>query len=81
MSGENESAGGPRYKFRTKDHPEANGRQAEHGDLQWVLKFPLDGGGTLLLEIGANAMQSFVSILDQARKDGNFLPQKVERED
>lgn len=30
-------------KFKTEDHPSANGRLPEPGERQWTLTFPLEG--------------------------------------
>lgn len=39
-------------ELRSKDHPEANGRQPQFGDVAWTLKIPLEDGTTLLLKLG-----------------------------
>lgn len=34
-------------RLRTKDHPEANGRQPQPNDHLWTFDFPLESGETL----------------------------------
>jgi hypothetical protein len=38
--------------FRTKCHPEANGRQPQYGDVAWTVELPLEDGRILAVEMG-----------------------------
>lgn len=38
--------------LKTKDCPDANGRQPLHGEYKWTFNFPLENGDTLYLEMG-----------------------------
>ena len=44
-------AGGER-QFRTRDHPLANGRTPQGGDVVWTFTFPLEDGTVLAVECG-----------------------------
>lgn len=39
-------------EFRTKDHPEANGRKPVEGDVAWTARIPLENGEELVLRMG-----------------------------
>ena len=39
-------------RFRTKDHPEANGRKPIAGEQSYSLAFPLENGETLIVDMG-----------------------------
>lgn len=45
--------------LKTKDHPLANGRKAEIGDVEWTLKFPMEDGTTLHLKVGKDTYTYF----------------------
>ena len=53
------------YRFRTEDHPEANGRKQERGDKVWDFKFTLEDGSTLILQVGKVSHDAFKSIVMQ----------------
>ena len=38
--------------YRTKNHPEANGRRPEHGEEAWNIYMPLENGQTLHIHMG-----------------------------
>jgi len=39
-------------ELRTIDHPEANGRQVQPGDVAWEIKLPLENGEDLIVHLG-----------------------------
>lgn len=39
-------------RYRTKDHPEANGRKPQTGESQWTAIFPLENGDVLHVSMG-----------------------------
>lgn len=51
------------HQFRTKDHPEANGRKPEIGDLFWDFKFTLEDGSTLVIQLGKESHESFKALI------------------
>jgi hypothetical protein len=53
------------YKFKTKDHPEADGRRPVNGDQEWRLVLPLEDGGTLTIHMGHVTRTAIKSMLDQ----------------
>lgn len=40
------------YTFKTRDHPEANGRLPKAGEQAWKVWFPLVDGGKLYVHMG-----------------------------
>ena len=53
-------------ELRTEDHPAANGRTPELGEVQWEFKFPLEDGTILRLQMGEKGKQDLRQvILDQ----------------
>lgn len=55
--------------FRTKDHPEANGRRPQFGEQAWTLRFPLEDGSELVVAMGAKGRQSLLAMLSAEEKD------------
>lgn len=49
--------------FRTLDHPEANGRKPLVGETQYPLRFPLEDGRELVLNIGEKGFQILTNLL------------------
>lgn len=43
---------GKRLTFRTKCHPEANGREPQDGEKAWTVFMPLEDGSTLYVSMG-----------------------------
>jgi hypothetical protein len=39
-------------QLRAKGHPEADGRKPLYGDVAWTVTVPLEGGETLVLQLG-----------------------------
>ena len=50
-------------EFITKDHPEANGRQAQSGEHAYQLLFPLDNGDDLVIHCGDETMTRFSDMI------------------
>ena len=48
---------------RTKDHPEANGRKPQPGEVQYTFTFPLEGGESLLVRMGKESLNKFQEFL------------------
>lgn len=58
-------------KFRTKDHPEANGRRPLNGDQQWTLNLPLEDGRTLFVSMGKEGRDLLFGMLIAERVELN----------
>ena len=56
-------------EFRTKDHPQANGRKAQPGEQQWILTFTLEDGSELKVKAGQLCRDSFKRMLEQEEID------------
>lgn len=56
-------------RFRTKDHPEANGRTPQAGEQQWSFWFPLDDGTKLYLSMGKEGRDNLRSLVMQEEAD------------
>lgn len=55
------------HEFRTKDHPEANGRTPKKGEQEFSLKFPLENGDVLVVKMGKEGWDTVGQfILDEA---------------
>lgn len=39
-------------EFKTRDHPEANGRKTTFGDVAWTIRLPLEDGSELVVRMG-----------------------------
>lgn len=55
--------------FRTKCHPEANGRKPKVGEQQWTFTFDLEGGQKLIILSGKEGRDAFKSMLEQEEID------------
>lgn len=51
------------HLVRTKDDPEANGRVARKGDQRFTLKFPLEDGTSLYIQMGKESIEKFREFL------------------
>ena len=49
--------------FKTEDHPEANGRKPQSGDVQHDLRLPLEDGRELVILMGEKGFQQLTDIL------------------
>lgn len=54
---------------RAEDSPDANGRQPLAGEVKWTLKFPLEDGTYLFVQIGKKGMAAMREILKQHDAD------------
>lgn len=52
-----------RLVFRTKCHPEANGRTPKRGDVEHALVFPLENGESLTIHMGKEGFERFSQFL------------------
>ena len=50
-------------KFRTVDHPEANGRTPLSGEHGYALTFPLENGETMTVECGEETFMRFSDMI------------------
>lgn len=58
------------FNFKSKDCPDADGRQPLDGEKKWRLSFPLEGGDDrLIVEIGARGRASIRAMLAQEDQD------------
>jgi hypothetical protein len=55
--------------FRTKDHPEANGRIPELGEQQWIYVFILEDGSKLSISGGRESRNAFRKMFEQEELD------------
>lgn len=52
--------------YKTKDHPEANGREPQSGDSAFRLSFPLENGDQLFVHMGRAGFEQIAQfILDE----------------
>ncbi len=49
--------------FKTKCHPEANGRKPKTGEQKWDFTFTLDDGHELIIGMGKKAHDNFRSFI------------------
>ena len=49
--------------FRCKDHPEANGRKPQFGDIAYFVDFPLEDGDTLRVLCGEESFSRFSDMI------------------
>lgn len=59
----------PGLIFTTQCHPEANGRQPEIGDTQWLPTFTLEDGRVLQIRMGRQGYEAFRKIFLQMDAD------------
>lgn len=57
------------YLFKSFDHPEANGRQPRVNDTKYPIRFKLDGGEMLTVEVGEAGFQTLCVMFDMMRAD------------
>jgi hypothetical protein len=50
-------------EFRTKDHPQANGKKAQYGDVEYRLTFPLEDGTDLFVVCGKEGMRNLRNVV------------------
>jgi hypothetical protein len=55
----------PDLVFLTYDHPEANNRTAEEGELEFSLYFPLENGRMLCIRMGKLGFAHLVDVVDR----------------
>lgn len=53
--------------LRTNDHPQANGRQGQEGEHAWNLRFPLEDGRYLEVQVGDECFENFERMILQNR--------------
>ena len=51
--------------FLTKDHPEANGREAQPGEEEYMLNFPLEDGRVLYIKMGRIGHEALFEVLSK----------------
>lgn len=56
-------------EFKTKDHPEANGKKPIIGQQEWTLSFPLEDGERLIVKIGRRGRDALLSMLQREDRD------------
>ena len=49
--------------LRSDDHPEANGRSVQPGDVAWTLRIPLEDGDTLFLKLGKKSRDNIFGMM------------------
>ncbi len=62
------------YRFKTKDHPEANGRQPKPGEIGYRFFFPLEDGNVLVVHTGEVGKNALAEVLRQAETQAAELP-------
>lgn len=58
-----------RMRFRTQDHPQANGRKARDGEHAWPFRFLLEDGRTLVVEMGDEGRMHVAECVTQSAVD------------
>ena len=58
--------------YKTKCHPEANGRKPQNGEQEWTLTFPLEDGSCLVVQMGKLGRESMMGMLVQEVADDLF---------
>jgi hypothetical protein len=56
------------YKFKTPDHPEANGQKAKDGDIAFRVWFPTDEGGKVEIYMGEKGFANLLEAIKQYEK-------------
>ena len=59
----------PSKTFRTKCHPEANGRHGVPGEYKWDFTFPLEDGSMLEIQMGREGHDDFRGFLLREEMD------------
>lgn len=57
------------YRFKTKDCPDADGRQPQSGERKWTLDFQLEDGGRLYVEMGRKGRNALIEMIAQEDAD------------
>lgn len=65
--------------YRTKDHPEANGRTAQIGDEAFTYAFPLEDGSTLYVETGRDGMLALRQVVLDQMIDENIEKNAIKK--
>jgi hypothetical protein len=47
----------------TEDHPKANGRAAQRGDVEYAIRFPLEDGRELIVRMGRHGFDAVTQLL------------------
>ena len=64
-------------ELKTIDHPEANGRKAQIGDVAWNISMPLESGEILVIHMGKKCRDNLFGMLIADCKDsGESEPEK-----
>jgi hypothetical protein len=59
--------------FKTRDHPEANGKEAQKGDVQYDLYFPLEDGTKLHVLMGREGMKHVQTVVLEELADDELV--------
>lgn len=51
------------HSFKTRGHPEANGRIPQPGDVEWKIRLPLEDGTTLEILLGRDDFEHLRTII------------------
>ena len=65
------------YVFRGKDHPEANGRQAQNGDESFPMFFGTEDGGRVTILLGRAGFVNIASCILRGLEDDPALKAEV----
>lgn len=57
------------YRFKTKDCPDANGRQPLSGEQKWTAYFPAEDGGRVYIEMGEEGRAALLKMFDMEEAD------------
>lgn len=66
------------YKFKTRNHPEANGRSPKDGEQDYSLSVPLDDNAMLHINLGEEDFISVAAMVRMMTKDRPKLIRLVE---
>jgi hypothetical protein len=70
----------PHREFKTPDHPEAFGRTAQKGDVEYPVTFPLENGDSVTIRMGESGFQTLTNLLTDmlanrpSHDDGSIPP-------
>lgn len=59
--------------YKTKDHPEANGRKPEIDDEAYTLWFPLENGDKLTIQMGKEGIAHLRNVILSQQIDDEFV--------
>lgn len=51
------------YEFKTSDHPEANGRKAQHGETEYPMTFTSDKDELIIIRMGRFGFETVTNLL------------------